>query len=126
MIISNSWIENDFIDDDVIIYTDGSYYNNWNDNAQIYEYGGIGVWIVYNKQEYVSRQPMDQQHILYCKQYVLAILPELLQRFHNNYSDLQFTNNQTTFENIMKRPKQVLYSNLLDKIRNSLNNTLYL
>ena len=57
-------VNNKFSDDDLIIYTDGSYHHNWRDRCKIYEYGGIGIWLLHNNIEYIFIQPSENNYIM--------------------------------------------------------------
>ena len=85
----------------------------------IFEYGGIGLWLVYDHKECYLSQAVGQQPILYCEQYALALIPELIEELQikNHKRVFVFTDNQTTFENLLKTPKQLAYPNFLNKMK---------
>ena len=105
-----------------IVYTDGSHENN----IVVIGYEDIasyGIYIRFSNKEYKISQPIGTQSILYAEQYVIAVVPHILDILKiNAYNRLiVMTDNLITFESRYKLTNKPIYPTLINKIRNMLN-----
>ena len=56
-------VNDDVTCDDLVLYTDGSYYMNPKDENDIFKHGGTGILIISNQKEFIFCQPPGQQQI---------------------------------------------------------------